>query len=111
MSLVKQMSDLGNFLSEMNLLVYTIEEDFSSVFGGDEFVIACRISGSNDICRLQNRLEKTIDSFNIQNDRKSKISMSTGCCTMSESGIQSITELLQYADNLLYEQMHRKKKR
>lgn len=85
------------------------QADIVGRMGGDEFAIACKSISQEEMPLIEERLEKVIRNFNSKTNRKWELSMSIGASSMFQTGIDSIPELLEYSDKLLYDKKRAKK--
>ncbi len=85
------------------------ESDIIARLGGDEFVILAINAGHEEKNLILDRLHKNIENFNIAMNRKYDLSLSVGAVVYNGISDETIDELLDVADKLMYE--NKKKKR
>ena len=85
------------------------QADIVGRMGGDEFAIACKTVSPEEMILIEKRLDNVISSFNNKHNKKWELSMSIGAGSMLQTGIDSIPELLDYSDQLLYNKKRKKK--
>uniref|UniRef100_A0A7C3MIE7 Diguanylate cyclase n=1 Tax=Dictyoglomus thermophilum TaxID=14 RepID=A0A7C3MIE7_DICTH len=98
--------DLANILRET-----LRQNDLIARFGGDEFVIMGIIGEENHKEIVLKRLLEKIEEFNSKQDRPYKISISIGIVTYDPKNPVSLEDLLQKADEIMYEQKRIKKEK
>jgi len=93
-----------------NILKETFRtSDIIARLGGDEFaVLAIDIKGTNPEV-FTARLQKLIDIWNNQENRKYKLSISIGCAYYDPENPCTIDDLIARADKLMYEQKQNRK--
>lgn len=84
------------------------ETDIVARVGGDEFTVLASVSSDQNAEQLFERLQQNVESFNEENKRDYKISLSAGFVLVEPMDNQSIEELLAKADALMYQQKKRK---
>ena len=104
----KQINDtLGHFegdnaLKDMAVIISGCirHSDFAARYGGDEFVLATK--ADNDIQRLMDRIQESIDLQNEHGSRPYKLYMSYGYDVFTTNSGQSIRKFMSYIDSLMY---------
>jgi diguanylate cyclase (GGDEF)-like protein len=88
------------------------DTDIVCRFGGDEFIILIENSSTNSYHKIRMRLEETLIEYNSQSQKKYKISISLGCYTYQGNEPKGLTfnELIEKADEKMYEEKLKKKK-
>ncbi|MCL2879188.1 MAG: GGDEF domain-containing protein [Treponema sp.] len=76
--------------------------DFAARYGGDEFVLAA--SAENDIKRVMDRIQNSIDIQNENGNRPYKIYMSYGYDVFTTNSGMSIRKFMNHIDSLMYKQ-------
>jgi len=84
------------------------EADVVGRLGGDEFVVAGRMSEA-EIGVLAQRLEETAAEANARGRRKYSLRFSLGFVTAEAGSPQGLGELLEVADQMMFEQKREKK--
>jgi diguanylate cyclase (GGDEF)-like protein len=84
--------------------------DIIARIGGDEFVVFPVGTDEDHSATIANRLQENIDKFNAQAKNRYTLRISTGVATYDPHSVQSIDELLNQADSLMYQNKERKKK-
>jgi diguanylate cyclase (GGDEF)-like protein/PAS domain S-box-containing protein len=84
------------------------ESDIIARIGGDEFVILALETSESDIGTITNRLEEALRSHNQKNRRPYSLSISMGVARYNPLSPRSIEELLDEADQRMYEQKRSK---
>ena len=84
--------------------------DIIARLGGDEFTILAVDTGLDFHEILRKRLESDLDAYNAQSNKPYRLSMSIGAVPFDESSTVSLGELLDLADETLYEEKRRKGK-
>ncbi|MFO7665335.1 MAG: sensor domain-containing diguanylate cyclase [Desulfobacterales bacterium] len=83
--------------------------DIIARLGGDEYaVLAVNINEANSQS-VTSRLQYLVDKRNHQENRKYRLSISTGCSYYDPDNPCSIDELIAYADRSMYEQKQNKR--
>ena len=83
--------------------------DVIARMGGDEFaVLAIDEAGANTNI-LSNRLQQQTEIYNVQGNRRYRISISIGCAHYDPENPCSIDELMSRADILMYEQKRKRR--
>ena len=97
-------------IESANILKETFRtSDIIARLGGDEFaILAIDIDGVNPEV-FTARLQKLINIWNNQENRKYKLSISIGCAYYDPEKPSSIDDLIARADKLMYEQKQNKK--
>ncbi|RPJ13447.1 MAG: diguanylate cyclase, partial [Desulfobacteraceae bacterium] len=97
-------------IESANILKETFRtSDIIARLGGDEFaILAIDIDGVNPEI-FTARLQKLIDIWNNQENRKYKLSISIGCAYYDPGKPSSIDDLIARADKLMYEQKQNRK--
>jgi diguanylate cyclase (GGDEF)-like protein/PAS domain S-box-containing protein len=85
------------------------ESDITARIGGDEFVVIPVGTAGEDIEKIVDRLEKSLEIYNSKRKHDYRLSLSTGVTYYDPENPCSIEELLIQADELMYK--HKKKKR
>jgi len=87
------------------------DSDIIARIGGDEFVVIPIGIVGNDTVIITDRLQKKIDAYNnLNNLRDYKLEISAGLAYYDPRNPCSVDELLEKADNMMYEQKRRKKR-
>lgn len=85
------------------------KSDVIARIGGDEFAILLTGGEANfDRTQLQERLQKVVESHNKKINRMYSISVSAGFAYLHQDGNETLVELLQQADMMMYEQKRHK---
>lgn len=93
-----------------NILKHTFRDsDIICRMGGDEFVVIPVATSEEDITRVIERLQVSIDSFNKANSGGFTLSMSVGKAYYDPGNPSSPEALLEQADSAMYEEKRRKK--
>jgi len=88
-----------------NILKETFREpDIIARIGGDEFVVLATEGRKDSAEILISRLQENLDTHNARGKRSYKLSLSMGIARYDPECPCSIDELLDRADNLMYEQ-------
>ncbi|MFO7667948.1 MAG: GGDEF domain-containing protein, partial [Desulfobacterales bacterium] len=97
-------------IESANILQETFRaSDIIARLGGDEFaILAIDIDGVNPEV-FTSRLQKLIDIWNNQENRKYKLSISIGCSYYDPEKPSSIDDLISRADKMMYEHKQNKK--
>jgi two-component system cell cycle response regulator len=79
------------------------EEDEVCRLGGEEFLVICRNTGTEDACRVAGRLREAVESNRIPHSvfERGHVTVSLGVAG-SELGLTSIEDLLKAADEAVY---------
>lgn len=83
--------------------------DVTARVGGDEFVVLTTVAQGDDAEGVVARLKANIESFNKNNPRPYKLSVSFGTAELDPEGDVDLIELLNRADCRMYE--HKRKQR
>ena len=84
------------------------KSDTKARLGGDEFAVCAQTAGENDGQLLKERILSDIDSVN--NERKYELAVSVGICYYSSDAHRSISDMLNCADEQMYNEKKSKKK-
>lgn len=111
MDKLKQVNDtLGHSQGDMaiiniaKILKKTFREgDVIARFGGDEFAILLTSVSKNSLTQSKKRLQENITQFNAEEDLPYKLSLTVGSCLISAKNITSIDQVMDQADQKLYE--------
>ncbi len=93
------------------LLKHTFREsDIIGRLGGDEFaVLLTNESDESSRELILNRLQKKVEKFNAEHDRKYTLSLSAGLSFFNGEKPRFLEELLSEADRLMYEEKNKKR--
>jgi diguanylate cyclase (GGDEF)-like protein len=83
--------------------------DFAARYGGDEFVLATR--AENNIGRIMERIQESINDRNARKIRPYTIEMSYGCDVFTTGQNRSIEEFLTHIDSLMYKHKSERRRR
>jgi diguanylate cyclase (GGDEF)-like protein len=83
--------------------------DVIARLGGDEFVVLTIDTVPDFVESLKRRLEACISTYNADSRKSYKLSMSLGAVPFERESTMSLEELLDRADDVLYEEKKRKK--
>ncbi len=86
------------------------EEDIVCRVGGDEFLIICPDSSSDNAPRIIERIKENLAELNKQIDKSYRIDFSIGFSDYDPINPESIEKLIQLADQRMYEDKKNKKK-
>jgi diguanylate cyclase (GGDEF)-like protein/PAS domain S-box-containing protein len=88
------------------LLATLSEEDTVCRFGGDEFVILCKLGRNiQSVKKIATEILRSVEKpFDLKN-QSAKLSASIGIAT-NNGNVQNVIELLKHADQALYEAKH-----
>ena len=93
-----------------NILKETFRQnDLIARVGGDEFVVMGIIGDDNHKEKIISRLLEKVNNFNEKEKKPYKISLSIGIAIYNPKNPLSLNELLEKADQLMYEEKSRKK--
>ncbi|MBI5101856.1 MAG: diguanylate cyclase [Nitrospirae bacterium] len=84
--------------------------DIIGRIGGDEFVVIPIGTTGDNLPAITSRLQRNIDVKNEENDRRYKLSLSSGIAYYDPEHPSTIDELLTTADALMYDQKRNKRK-
>ncbi|MEW6129980.1 MAG: sensor domain-containing diguanylate cyclase [Acidobacteriota bacterium] len=84
------------------------EADIVARTGGDEFVVLTAYSMPENIESIIARLQSKLDAYNAASNRSYILSLSIGAIPVDIHSPDSIDELINRADQSMYEQKHRK---
>jgi diguanylate cyclase (GGDEF)-like protein/PAS domain S-box-containing protein len=85
------------------------ESDIIARIGGDEFVVIPVGTAGDDIEKIVNRLEKSLETYNSKRKHDYSLSLSIGVTYYDPENPRSIEELLIQADELMYKHKRNKK--
>ncbi|MEA5040315.1 MAG: diguanylate cyclase [Clostridiaceae bacterium] len=85
------------------------KEDIICRYGGDEFVIALKVSGKIELSKMVERLKKNIDDFNKSSELPYSINFSVGFDILDYKSNMSIQQFIKHIDALMYEDKSRNK--
>ncbi len=85
------------------------ESDIIARIGGDEFVVMLIDMADESAEMILQRIEKSFEEKNVEEKQSYKISVSTGIAYCDPDSSCSIQQLLNMADNAMYEQKRLKK--
>jgi diguanylate cyclase (GGDEF)-like protein len=80
------------------------ESDIIARIGGDEFVVFSIETTDVDVETIRNRFEKDLEANNAKRANAHKISLSVGIVYYKQENPYSLNEILNRADQLMYEQ-------
>lgn len=83
--------------------------DVTARIGGDEFVVLTTLASGEDADHVVARLKASIDSFNNNNERPYKLSVSFGTAELDPESDIDLIELLNRADCRMYEHKRRQR--
>ncbi len=93
-----------------NILTSTFRQnDLIARIGGDEFVILGIIGEENHKEKIIERLTEKVKEFNTREERPYKLFLSIGYVVYDPENPKTLEELLQLADQLMYEEKRLKK--
>jgi diguanylate cyclase (GGDEF)-like protein len=93
-----------------NILTSTFRQnDLIARIGGDEFVVLGIIGEENHKEKIIERLTEKVKEFNTKEKRPYKLSLSVGYVVYDPENPKTLEELLQLADQLMYEEKRLKK--
>lgn len=93
-----------------NILTSTFRQnDLIARIGGDEFVVLGIIGEENHKEKIIERLMEKVKEFNTKEKRLYKLSLSIGYVVYDPENPKTLEELLQIADQLMYEEKRLKK--
>lgn len=83
-------------------------EDVVARFGGEEIAIILRAIGMTPALALAERLRKVVESARtlLEDGREVAVTISLGVASVPEQELESVTELLEAADQALYRAKH-----
>ena len=84
------------------------DTDIIARLGGDEFVALHINASDEDAGTIRRRLAETLAEYNHQRDHPFELSLSVGIAVVAHDNTRSIDELLQLADEAMYEEKRRK---
>ncbi|GAI77133.1 unnamed protein product, partial [marine sediment metagenome] len=87
------------------------EIDIICRMGGDEFLLIFPDSSLNDAPLIRERINKNLEKLNQKLNRPYKISFSIGLSYYNPSNPLSIEELIRIADENMYKEKKKKKRR
>jgi diguanylate cyclase (GGDEF)-like protein len=96
--------DMANTLS-----VGIREDDILGRIGGDEFLLVCPGTSEDEFNLIKARIERELEQLNHQPSRAYKLSFSMGFIEVESSNNYTVDQLLEEADNRMYEIKKKKK--
>jgi diguanylate cyclase (GGDEF)-like protein len=84
------------------------QSDLLARFGGDEFAGLALDSSDAEETLMRARLDGALDAVNVQADRDYPLSFSIGVLTCDPADCTPLDELLERADQLMYQAKRRK---
>jgi diguanylate cyclase (GGDEF)-like protein len=80
------------------------ESDIIARMGGDEFVVFSIETTNVDVETIRNRFDKHLEDYNAKRSNANRISLSAGIVYYKQEHPYSLNEILNRADQLMYEQ-------
>ena len=84
------------------------DTDIIARLGGDEFVALHINASDDDVGAIRRRLAAALAEYNHQRDHPFELALSIGIAVIAPDNTRSIEELLQIADEAMYEEKRRK---
>lgn len=84
------------------------DTDIIARLGGDEFVALHINASDDDVGVIRRRLAAALAEYNHQRDHPFELALSVGVAVIAPDNTRSIEELLQIADEAMYEEKRRK---
>jgi diguanylate cyclase (GGDEF)-like protein len=82
-------------------------QDFIARYAGDDFVVVLELNNKSSITSITKRLAETVEKMGRGKDIPYNLSFSTGYALFPEDG-QSDSQLIQVADQRMYQEKHQK---
>ncbi|WP_022851177.1 GGDEF domain-containing protein [Limisalsivibrio acetivorans] len=86
------------------------ESDILSRLGGDEFAAAMLVDDDKAVKLVRDRFDKRVKRLNESGKRDYTLSISIGVAFYNQSSFESLEELMDHADDLMYEEKKKKNK-
>ena len=84
--------------------------DIVGRIGGDEFAAFALLGGTDNMNHILNRINKTMESFNASCDKPYYVNMSVGIYPFVCGDDIVLSDILEKADEILYQQKKTKRK-